>query len=175
MEKYKQKNEQPKTHDSTSIRAKHQIPHKDIKNIIVSHEKITTIPCQRIPQKDIRNIVMDTKTPLSSLSSLALKNEKLSKKIDENSVSRLRDNSSNQHSETNTSLKNKYSKPTDDFTSKRKKQEGIGGENDDSDPEDEEKYKNASFADMLMMPMLNLKKKKKIKKDSPVWFLCVEF
>ena len=135
---------------------------------MVSHEKSTTIPCQRIPQKDIRNIVIDTKKPLSHHSSLALKNEKLSKKIDEISVSRLRDNSSNQHSETNTSFKNKYSKPTDDFNMKRKKQEEIGGDNGDSDPEDEEKYKNASFADMLMMPMLNLKKKKKMKKDSPV-------
>ena len=157
-----------KSHDLTSISAKHQIPHKDIQNILVSHEKITTIPCQRIPQKDIRNIIIDSKKPLSSHSSLALKNENLSKKIDEKSVSRLRDNSANQHSDTNTSLKNKYSKPADDFPMKRKKQEGAGGENDDSDSEDEEKYKNASFADMLMMPMLNLKKKKKIKKDSQV-------
>lgn len=49
---------------------------------------------------------------------------------------------------------------------KRGKQQGRTCQEDgDSDDESEEKYKNVSFADMLMMPLLQLKQKKKVRKN----------
>ena len=60
-------------------------------------------------------------------------------------------------------------------TKRRKQQEGTCQKDGDSDDESEEKYKNVSFADMLMMPLLKLKNKKKVRKNLLVCNLMFYF
>ena len=60
-------------------------------------------------------------------------------------------------------------------TKRRKQQEGTCQKDGDSDDEREEKYKNVSFADMLMMPLLKLKNKKKVRKNLLVCSLMFYF